>query len=139
MCAKFYLPTLYIYPPLPVYLAFLVPFRYEWHFDGISLFSVTRLRLPQTCYGVLHVMNTHTHHPIPRQCDSGFVCCQTVCLTVARPPVLESAVRKRPMTEPPFFVCFQTDCLSVARRFVSVARLGDEGANPLFVCWYLSN
>ena len=26
------------------HLAFLVPFRYEWHFDGISLFSVTRLR-----------------------------------------------------------------------------------------------
>ena len=23
------------------------------------------LRLPQTCYGVLHVMNTHTHRPIP--------------------------------------------------------------------------
>ena len=43
--------------------------------------------------------------PYP-QCDSGFVCCQTVCLTVARPAVLESAVRKRPMTEPPYFCLF---------------------------------
>ena len=39
----------------------------------------------------------------------------------------------------PLFVCFQTDCLSVAKRLVSVARLGDGGANPLFVCCYLSN
>ena len=31
--------------------------------------------------------------PYP-QCDSGFVCCQTVCLTVARPSVVKS------MTEP---------------------------------------
>ena len=32
--------------------------------------------------------------PYP-QCDSGFVCCHTVCLTVARPPVLESACEKK--------------------------------------------
>ena len=36
-------------------------------------------------------------------------------------------------------VCCQTNCLSVARRLVSVARLSDEGANPLFVCCHLSN
>ena len=32
--------------------------------------------------------------PYP-QCDRGFVCCQTVLLTFARPSVVESAVRKK--------------------------------------------
>ena len=36
-------------------------------------------------------------------------------------------------------VCCQTNCLSAARRLVSVARLCDEGANPLFVCCHLSS
>ena len=34
------------------YLAFLVPFRYEWHFDGISLFSVTRYSLDEIIHKI---------------------------------------------------------------------------------------
>ena len=84
------------------------------------------LRLPQTCYGMLHVMNTHHMYSSPSlQCDSGFVCFQTVCLTVARPSVLESAVRKRTMTQPPF-ICLFPDRLLVCCQTLSV-------------CCYLSN
>ena len=76
--------------------------------------------------------------PYP-QCDSGFVCCHTVCLTVARPSVVESTAKNGRWRSHPSSVCCQTDCLSVARRLVSVARRGDVGANPLFVCCHLSN
>ena len=80
------------------------------------------------CYG----------HPYPShylQCASGFVCCQTACLTVAmqtlRPRFCCQNGRWR---SHPSFVCCQTVCLSVAIPLVSVARFSDGGANPLFVC-----
>ena len=76
--------------------------------------------------------------PYP-QCDSGFVCCQTVCLTVARPSVVESALRKRPMTEPPF-ICLFPDRLLVCCQTLGVCCKTRRWRSQPFVCrCYLSN
>ena len=70
--------------------------------------------------------------PYP-QCDSDFVCCQTVCLTVARPSVVESALRKRPMTEPPF-ICLFPDRLLVCCQTLSVCCQTLQWRSQPFVC-----
>ena len=73
--------------------------------------------------------------PYP-QCDSGFVCCQTVCLTVARPSVVESALRKSPMTEPPF-ICLFPDRLLVCCQTLGVCcQTRRWRSQPLFVMCY---
>ena len=90
------------------------------------------LRLPQTCYGMLHVMNTHTHRPIHNVTvvcllpDGLFDCCQTlsprVCsekkaddratlyLSVSKPtacllPDAWCLLPDSAMEEPTIFVC----------------------------------
>ena len=68
------------------------------------------LGLPQTCYGVLHVMDIHTHRLYP-QCDSGFVFCQTDSLTVTRPHRHRVCCPNGRCWSHHLFVCCQTACL----------------------------
>ena len=63
--------------------------------------------------------------------DCLYDCCQTL-----RPRVCCQNGRWR---SHPSFACCRTIGLSVVRPLVSVARLSDGGANPLFVCCPLSN
>ena len=73
--------------------------------------------------------------PYP-QCDSGFVCCQTVCLTVAIPSVVECVLRKKPMTEPPF-ICLFPDRLLVCCQTLGVCCQTLRWRSQPFVCLLL--